>query len=201
MRACSRGLVNGLLNRDDGDPANKVVVPGVLAHSELFDRISTLNPGRHMPPLATTLLDTQAIALLRRWITNELPRYRTFVQWQVENFGSTNAPAAQPGADPDDDRASNFTEYLTGTAPNNGASVWRTGVERNGSNVTLTYPRPANRGIEWQWSTSPSASGSWQFLNLVANRPFFAATSGVTRVPIGVSNAPAVYFRARVFEP
>ena len=195
------GLVNGLLNRDDGNAANKVVAPGSPAHSMLLNRITTLNPGRHMPPLATLLLDTQAAALVRRWITNQLPGYRTFAQWQVDYFDSTNAAAAQPTADPDNDRAGNFTEYLTGTAPNNAANFWRIGVERSGAEVTLTYPRLINRGIEWQWSTNSAGIGPWQFLNVPANRPFLAATSGVTRVPVAITNVPAIYLRARVFEP
>jgi hypothetical protein len=195
------GLVNGLLNRDDGNVSNKVVVPGSRDHSMMLNRISTLNPGRHMPPLATTLLDTQAIALVSRWITNQLSTYRTLAQWQVDYFGSTNTPAAQPGVDPDNDRASNFAEYLTGTTPNNAASVWQTGVERNGPDVNVTYPRLINRGIELQWSTNPAVAGAWQFLNVAGNQPFIAATSGVTRVPVAITNAPTTYYRARVFEP
>src|SRR6185295_10976343 len=194
------GLVNGQLNRDDGDAANKVVVPGSLDHSMLLNRISTLNPGRHMPPLATSLLDTQAIALVSRWIANQLAGYRTFAQWQVDYFGSTNAAAAQSSADPDSDGASNFAEFLSGTAPNNAFDAWRIGLERNGSDVNLTYPRLVNRGIEWQCSTNPTA-GAWRFLNVSANRPFFAATSGVTRVPVVITNAPATFYRAQVFEP
>lgn len=197
----SAGLVNGPLNRDDGNASNKVVVPASLDHSMMLNRISTLNPGRRMPPLATTLLDTQAVALVSLWITHQLSGYRTFAQWQMEYFRSTNAPAAQLSADPDNDRAGNFAEYLTGTAPDNPASVWRTGIERNGPGVNLVYPRLVNRGIEWQWSTNPAAAGAWQFLNVPANRPFIAATGGVTRMPAAITNAPATYYRARVFEP
>jgi uncharacterized repeat protein (TIGR03806 family) len=195
------GLVNGLLNRDDGNASNKVVAPDSLSHSMLLNRISTLNPGRHMPPLATKLLDTQAIALVSRWITNQLPGHRTFAQWQLNYFGSTNAPAAQSGADPDNDRANNFTEYLTGTDPNNAANTWRTGIEWNGPSVNLSYPRLINRGIEWQWSTNLAVVGDWRFWNVAGNQPFIAATSGVTRIPLALTNAPAMYYRARVFEP
>jgi uncharacterized repeat protein (TIGR03806 family) len=195
------GLVNGLLNRDDGNASNKFVVPGSLDHSMLFHRISTLNPGRRMPPLASTLLDTQAIALVSRWITNQLSGYRTFAQWQVDNFGSTNAAVAQPGGDPDSDGADNYSEYLSGTAPNNAADAWRTGIERNGRDVSLTYPRLVNRGIEWHWSTNPAVAGAWRFWNVAGNQPFIPATSGVTRMPLAITNGPAAYFRARVFEP
>ena len=86
-------------------------------------------------------------------------------------------------------------------APTNAAEAWRVGIERNGPAVNLTYPRLINRGIEWQWSTNPATARTWQFLNTAANHPFIAATSGVTRVPLAITNAPAAYFRARVFEP
>jgi uncharacterized repeat protein (TIGR03806 family) len=193
------GLINGTLNRDDGDAANKVVVPGSLDHSMVLNRIMTLNPGRHMPPLTTALLDTQAIALVSRWITNELPAYQTFSQWQIEHFGSTNAPAAQPGADPDNDRASNLGEYLNGTAPDNPASAWRVIIERNGPAVNVGCPSLLNRGVEWQWASHPA--GPWRFLDVPANRPFFGATNGVTRLSVALTNAFSTFFRARVFEP
>ena len=89
----------------------------------------------------------------------------------------------------------------TPPAPNNPASVWQAGVERNGPDVNVTYPRLINRGIELQWSTNPTAVSAWQFLNVPANRPFIAATSGVTRVPVAITNTPAAYYRGRMFEP
>ena len=194
-------LVNGLLNHDEGDTLNRVVVPGSPGHSMLLSRVSTLNASRRMPPLGTGVLDTQAVALVSRWITNGLAAYRTFAQWQVEHFGSTNAPAAMAGADPDGDGAANYSEYLTGTEPADSGDVWRVGIERGGSAAQLGYKAVPNRGVEFQWVTSPPGFTPWQFLNEPGNRPFFPASSAVVRVTILPTNVSPTYYRARVFEP
>ena len=56
-----------------------------------LQRISTRGPGQ-MPPLDSTIVDTQAVALVSAWITNDLPAYQTFADWQIAFFNSTNAP-------------------------------------------------------------------------------------------------------------
>ena len=63
-------------------------------------------------------MDTQAVALISRWITQELPSLQSFANWQVSHFGSTNAPTGQPTMDPDNDGATNVEEFMTGTDPN-----------------------------------------------------------------------------------
>jgi len=65
------GLINGPLISDLGNAANRVIRPGDLAQSMLHTRISALGV-RHMPPLATALLDTNSIALLAQWISSGL---------------------------------------------------------------------------------------------------------------------------------
>lgn len=65
------GIINGALFDDGGDANNRVVKPGSLEHSMMLSRISDLGP-RHMPPLATSELNQEAITLLARWITNDL---------------------------------------------------------------------------------------------------------------------------------
>lgn len=49
-----------------------LVVPGGPGDSLLLSRVATRNPLVQMPPLGTSLVDTEAVALLRRWI-EELP--------------------------------------------------------------------------------------------------------------------------------
>jgi uncharacterized repeat protein (TIGR03806 family) len=66
------GILNGALRDNEGDPANRVVVPGDLAHSILLWRVSQRGP-EQMPPLASTVVDTQSVALLSEWITSDLP--------------------------------------------------------------------------------------------------------------------------------
>ena len=162
-------------------------------------RLSTLGAGR-MPPLGNSLLDTQAIQLVSRWITNDLIGYETFAQWQVSHFGSTNGPNAIASADPDGDRASNQLEYFSGTDPNVPGDGWGIGVERAGDTVEIVFPRIANRGLEIQWSSNLVNTSSWRFLNIPENRPFFSSSNTATRVPEALSNGPARYYRVRVYE-
>jgi glucose/arabinose dehydrogenase len=63
------GLVNGALINNGGNTNNRVIKPGSLANSMLLTRISTRGAGQ-MPPLASSVLDTQSIALVSNWITN-----------------------------------------------------------------------------------------------------------------------------------
>jgi uncharacterized repeat protein (TIGR03806 family) len=65
------GIVNGALIDDNGDTNNRVIKPGSLERSMMFGRVAELG-SRHMPPLATSELNQEAIALLARWITNNL---------------------------------------------------------------------------------------------------------------------------------
>ena len=192
-------LINGTLNNTGGDPNNRVIVPGVLSNSMLLTRISTRGANQ-MPPLGTSLEDTHAIALIRRWITEQLPGLQTFADWQVSQFGSTNAPSGQPGMDPDNDGASNYEEFLTGTDPKQGTDAWGIGIRRAGSDVEITYPGIVNRGIEIQWTTN-LFNPAWQYLNVPQNRPYLSATAGPGVVPDVVTNGPPKYYRGRVFEP
>ncbi|HEU0008199.1 MAG TPA: PQQ-dependent sugar dehydrogenase [Verrucomicrobiae bacterium] len=192
-------LINGVLNNSGGDPNNRVIVPGSLSHSMLLTRISTRGPGQ-MPPLETSLVDTQAVALINRWITEELPSLQTFADWQVSQFGSTNAPTGQPSMDPDNDGATNYEEFLSGTDPNDGADAWAIHIRRAGDAVETFFPQPINRGIEIQWTTN-LFNPAWQYLNVPENRPFLSATDGTGVVPDVITNGPPKYYRGRVFEP
>lgn len=61
------GLVHGPLLDPAGDSANRVLVPGDPAHSQLLARISASGT-RRMPPLATSERDLAAESLLTSWI-------------------------------------------------------------------------------------------------------------------------------------
>jgi len=193
-------LINGLLNNDGGNPAARVIAPGSLANSALLTRLSTRGPGQ-MPPLASSVLDTQAIALVSRWITNDLPGYQTFTQWQINHFGSTNAPDSLAAADPDGDGANNFNEFITGTNPNGPSDVWRIGIGRSGPAIQVNWPRLLNRNVEIQWTTNLGNPAAWQFLNTPENRPFYPAGPGVGAVPDTAGNGATRFYRARVTTP
>jgi mono/diheme cytochrome c family protein len=193
-------LVNGILNNTRGDADARLVVPESLDHSMLYQRLIMRGSGK-MPPLATSLVDTQAVALVARWITQDLAGYRTFADWQILHFGSTTDPAAQATADPDGDNADNLTEYLTGTIPTDPSSLWQINVERSGGRVQISYPSLANRLIQMESSTRIYDATSWQALDLPENRPLARAISGTLRLPPLPVGPPDTFYRGRVHEP
>jgi len=196
----SARLIDGSLVNNGGDTDARVVVRGSLEHSMLLQRISRRGPGQ-MPPLSSTVIDETAAALLSRWITNDLPSYQTFSEWQLAHFGSTAAPEAQALVDPDGDGANNFTEYLTRTSPTNAAEAWGLTLSRSENGVDVSYLRLPNRRVEIQWATSPADQTSWQFLYVRENRPFIPATGDVLHLRDELSDGPGRFYRARVTEP
>lgn len=54
----------------------RIVVPGDAAASVLLRRMRSRDPRVQMPPLGTEHADEQALALLTRWIRQDLPRHK-----------------------------------------------------------------------------------------------------------------------------
>ena len=65
------GLIHGALVNNGGNTNARVIVPGSLTNSMLLSRVSIRGPGQ-MPPLASSVVDAQAVELLSAWITNDL---------------------------------------------------------------------------------------------------------------------------------
>jgi glucose/arabinose dehydrogenase/mono/diheme cytochrome c family protein len=65
------GLIQGALINNGGNTNARVIAPGSISNSMLLSRISIRGPGQ-MPPLASTVVDQKAVALLSAWITNDL---------------------------------------------------------------------------------------------------------------------------------
>jgi PKD repeat protein/endonuclease/exonuclease/phosphatase family metal-dependent hydrolase len=64
----------------------------------------------------------------------------TFQSWQLQYFGCTNCPQAEPDADPLGKGISNTNQFLAGLNPTNPASVFRiTSVLVQGTNTVITW--------------------------------------------------------------
>jgi hypothetical protein len=195
------GLVDGTLNDDFGDTNNRVVVPGSLTNSMLHQRVAGL-AGSIMPPLGTTVLDTNSINLLSNWIGSaQLLGYQTFAQWQITHFGSTVIPSAQPEADPDGDSLRNELEHLLGKDPNVTDNDWKLEIQRTNGTAQLTFPHLAYRGFDVQWKTSITNPVPWQSLNVPANKPFISSSNFTAVVEDDLAGATNKTYRVRVYEP
>jgi uncharacterized repeat protein (TIGR03806 family) len=192
------GIVNGTLANNLGDTNNRVIVPNDLAHSVLLTRIST-NGNLRMPPLASTLIDTQSVNLVSSWITNGLANYQTFAQWQLTNFGSTNAPLTGANQDFDGDGSVNQQEYLLGTGPTNANDFWNISATTSNGFAQIQFDQIANRGFEVQVMTNLQPL-IWNPLDVPANRPLFSATNFPASVP-DLVDGNSKFYRVRVFEP
>ena len=193
------GIVNGGLFNSDGDPENRVVKPGSAEHSMLLRRISQLGKD-HMPPVATTALNTNAIRLLRDWIVTDLTNRTSYLEWQRAYFAATNAPGADPAADPDGDGAINLLEFLTARSPLDPTDPWTIGIAKSSNTVQILFPQAANRLFEVQVADN-AAPPIWQPLDVPGNVPLPASSNRVAVVSDTVTNSPGKLYRVTVREP
>lgn len=107
------GIIGGLLLDNRGDTNNRVILPGSLTNSMIYTRLANLGGG-HMPPLATSELNREAIDLLSRWITSDLVNPRPLLLPIVYRDGDfifeINGPA---GRDYIIESSTNFSQWNT----------------------------------------------------------------------------------------
>ncbi|MGI8965029.1 MAG: hypothetical protein ACR2H1_02955, partial [Limisphaerales bacterium] len=194
------GIVNGILFSDGGNSNNRVVKPGSPSESMLLTRIANLGT-LHMPPLATTVLNTEAINLVQDWIVNDLPSYKTFTEWQILNFGSTNSSNAVAEADPDGDNTSNYLEYLLDRNPLNPADGWKMSISVSDNSAAISFFQKANRIFELQSAANLNPPILWTPLNVSENRPFLSATDRTYVIHESMTGSSNKFYRMKVSEP
>lgn len=192
------GIVDGPLVNTRGNPEARVMRRGSVENSEMLRRISHIGPG-HMPPLATFVLDTNAIQVLSAWVTNDLPRWRFFSEWQQVYFSSTNSPASDPAADSDADGTPNYLEYLAYTNPTNALAGWKPFAQLQGGVFQLSVLQPANRALQMQTTTNLLDPQSWVDSPLFDR--FFFATARTNTLSEPHTNAASLFYRFRLLEP
>ncbi len=63
-------MINGRLSDNGGDPANRLIVPGDVDHSRIYQRISATGGATRMPPIATRERDLADEQLVQDWIAD-----------------------------------------------------------------------------------------------------------------------------------
>jgi hypothetical protein len=106
-----------------------------------------------MPPIASSEIDDNGVALLDAWITQELPNRQTYGDWRQAFFHSDSSPEGEPDADPETDGHSNMEEFLEGTNPLDGGSFLRPSVDFGYNTAILSFDIPANRSAQVETST------------------------------------------------
>ena len=196
-------LINGVPNNNGGNPLNKLIVSGDTAHSILLQRLRGNGFGR-MPPIATAVIDDAATNLVHTWISTELTNRLSFAQWQLAKFGSTNAANALANADPDNDGANNYYEYLTGTSPTSAVPApWKISINKAASTASVSFQRVANLGFLVETTTNLTSAASWSVWNVPANVLWFSAsnfTDTVSGPTLSLSETNRFY-RVRIYEP
>lgn len=152
-----------------------------------------------MPPLASSFVDANAVALLDRWIL-ALTNYQTHAQWQVAHFGSTNAPSSGEFEDFDADGARDYQEYLTATDPLSSASGWGLAISKSNNTAVTSWVQPANRAVELQWSPHLQSASNWSPIVESFNQPFYPSSNRLQQFSVSTNPGP-LFFRARVSEP
>lgn len=190
-------LIDGVLVNDFTDPANRwCKSSGDLAHSMVLKRLAG-NGVPRMPPLATTVRDTESEQLLTDWITS-LPQRQTFAQWQAQAFGPTPGPEAAPDADPDHDGQTNQQEYMAQTIPTDPLSrwTWTMSMDQNGM-MQFEFAQPANRSMQIEATIDFL---TWTLWDIAGNTPSYPAAAQ-NRIITGPSNGPRLFFRPVVKQP
>lgn len=91
------GLIGGGLVSPSSDPADRLIVPGDLVHSEILDRMSKRGTGQ-MPPIATSVVDAQGTDIVSEWIRSlGIPIVPVPLQLQISMVpGGIRVSATQP---------------------------------------------------------------------------------------------------------
>jgi len=177
--------------------ARVLVDPGHPENSVLFQRVARLGEF-HMPPLATSEIDTAAVELLRRWIADELPQRRGYDDWAARWLPAPWDHLRSPLLDPDGDGLDNFTEYLLAEGPLSPVRSWRPEILREGvgGGFALGFNRWAGRRFEVEWASEVGPSARWSRLEVEENDP--RARSGDSRAKIPLPDGPTRFYRVSV---
>jgi glucose/arabinose dehydrogenase len=190
--------VTALNNLGDvyGAIPTQIVFPGKPDQSAIFRRIADLEP-YHMPPLGTAVINSNAVAVVRDWITGPLAEFRQFTTWQTNHFGTAASPGSQASADPDGDGLSNEAEWLLGEAPADPQRNWQVRVKMTPGELIFTFERRPNILMQLE-SGNPFQGAPWNLVAVPDNRFTAPAQSETATIRVPISKTTNKYFRLRL---
>lgn len=156
------GMINAAPLDAPIHPADRLIVPGQLDRSIIYNRMANSNGYSRMPPLATHEVDLEGVQLLAEWIATEVSPHTTYEQWRLSYFGDVTSPQGAPGFDQDGDSATNEYEYLTHTDPFDPASIWKPEFHLENGVAHHTFQGLSNRKIRAFYSQDLLDWQLWQ---------------------------------------
>ncbi len=154
----------GIINTPSPSPLNpgdRLIVPGNDTNSIIVNRAAARNGYSRMPPLASSVVDTNGVQLLIDWIRSELPARQSYPQWRLSRFGSSSAPEGEGSFDADLDGRTNMAEFLAGTDPLRPDASPAPALTAGAGQVTLTVPALPGRGVRIQTSGNLLSWTNW----------------------------------------
>lgn len=191
------GLINGHVVRHEGQADRRLIVPGNLEKSEIYQRIS--NQGsRRMPPVGSHVLDEEGIDLLKRWITETLPR-KSFADWQQHFSNMVPNLELDPAGDADHDGWDNLSEYYLGTDPTFALDRWR--LRLDVSRETLFVPNPSAIELRLESSLFLGNAAEWETVEILeTSEPVFGYKDLLESKIEGLSGG-SKFYRATIIFP
>lgn len=193
------GLVNVKPRRVFGPLDVSLIRPGSPEKSVLYERIRQQEVGR-MPPIATSVLDHQGMELVRRWITESLAEGHTYADWEAKNFSQNESEVSHPFADPDQDQAINYLEYLTLTNPKGTNDRFHLQIHLTAEGREIRFLQAPRHYFEVQWAPSLGTDAIWRPLNEPENRPSAVSTTTLKSVIDRSPDSETRYYRVAVTE-
>lgn len=156
------GLVNGLPVDSPLHAGDRLVLPGDVDKSILYNRAAAANGYSRMPPLGTSVIDLEGTQLLADWIAQEVQPQASYQAWRTSHFGNDTSPDGAPGTDADGDGSDNHLEWLTNTDPENASSIWLPVMRRNGNSIFHDFTGLGNRSAIIMRSSDLQTWTPWQ---------------------------------------
>lgn len=195
------GILNAVLRDPRNDPLNRVIVPGDTNHSMILKRIGVRGTSQ-MPPLASTELDKNAIALLTEWVqSTDIKLTADYQSWAKLFFQDPSLPIASPQSDADTDGLTNEQEFEAGTDPRSELERLQMTIQNTDSGLTLNFIQPPNRAFRIEFRDSLSTGSDWQSYSIEypPDTPRYPAQFKKWAVPLSKSGTESRYYRIVVF--